>query len=43
MNPARLHALFNAYLEPQKHRTALSEAPQPEVERSLASFFMGGL
>lgn len=43
MNPARLHALFNAYLRPKAHKeTARPSDPAPE-ERSLAAYFMGGM
>ena len=41
MNPARLHALFDAYLAPPKSNAKLRTALQPE-ERSLAAFLMGG-
>lgn len=40
MNPARLHALFDARFRPNK-RTALSPAGQDE-EMSLSSYLMGG-
>lgn len=39
MNPARLHALFDAWFRPKK--TALSPAEQDE-EMSLSSYLMGG-
>lgn len=39
MNPARLHALFDAWFRPKK--TALSPAGQDE-EMSLSSYLMGG-
>ncbi|MBO7670162.1 MAG: hypothetical protein J6S60_06185 [Oscillospiraceae bacterium] len=41
MNPARLHALFDARFRPNK-RTALSPSRQDE-EMSLSSYLMGGV
>lgn len=42
MNPARLHALFNAYLRQPEHRAAKAPAEPAPEERSLSAFFLGG-
>ena len=43
MNPARLHALFNAYSEYHRPQRAAAPSPAPQdEERSLSAFLMGG-
>ena len=42
MNPARLHALYNAYFTPM-HRIAMQPGEaKPQGEKSLAAYLMGG-
>ena len=38
MNPARLHALFDAYFAPKRRAPAQAGATEPQGERSLAAF-----
>lgn len=40
MNPARLHALFNARFQPDRRAAAVS--PAATENQSLSAFFMGG-
>ena len=40
MNPARLHALFDAYFGKTGKRISID--PEPQEERSLSAYFMGG-
>ena len=44
MNPRRLHALYNAYFEPERARakSARTEAAQKEPKKGLCAYFMGG-
>ena len=42
MNPARLHALYNAYFSPVRRIAIPAGAPEPQGGKSLAAYLMGG-
>ena len=43
MNPARLHALYNAYFQPQRRPPESFRPKQQEEVKSLSAYLLGGL